>query len=105
MSPNDLLGIAALISLVIVAAGAWMMRQRITSRASRVFFLAILALVVWIPASSVITSLLFFYLGGDEISAWLNYSVMSVEIFAPALLLVLASSCFLLAVRAIPRPS
>jgi hypothetical protein len=82
------LGIAALIALAMIAVGAWTMRQRINSRASRIFFLAICALVLWLPVSSMVTSLLFFYLGSDENSAGLNYSVMTVEIFAPGLLML-----------------
>ena len=105
MSPNDLLGTAALISITIIVIGAWTMRQRLGSRASKLFFLAVLALVAWIFASNIFTFLLFFYLGGEETSALLNYSVMTVEIFVPGLLLLVSAVCFVCAARTIPAPN
>ena len=106
MSPNDILGIAALISIAIIAVGAWTMRQRLGSRPSKLFFVAVLALIIWILASNMLTFLLFFYLGGEEASALLNYSVMTVEIFVPGLLLLVSAVCFTLAARTIrARPN
>ena len=103
--PNDWIGYAALFSLVLIVIGAWTMHQRLRTRSSLVLLSAISALVVWVPLSSVITSLLLFYNAPYADSAWLNYSVMTVEIILPALLLLLAAGGYLLACQAIPLPN
>ena len=101
-SPNDLTGYAALLSLGLIGVGAWIMHRRLRTKSSLALLSAICALGLWIPLSSLSTSLLMFYSDPNAASSWLSYSVMAIEVIVPALLLLLAASCYLLACRAIP---
>jgi len=104
--PDSWLGIAALLGLAIFGAASWLLHRRLRNRQSLRFFWSIVALVVWLPISSLVTFLVLTYSNPDNPGQLANWLVISSEILIPSLLMLLVASTFWLAVLSIaPQPN
>ena len=103
--PSDLFGYAALLALLVVAAGCWTLHRRMRNRQTLALLLSFLSLLIWLPVSTFLTTILLSNGDTRNPSALLNYSYLAIDVVIPALLLVAAAILFLQAVRTIPPRS
>ncbi|MHC9084208.1 hypothetical protein ACYX7E_04115 [Luteimonas sp. RIT-PG2_3] len=104
--PNSWLDIAALLGLAIFSAGSWLLHRRLRNRQSFRFLLSMVALVAWLPISSLVTFFVLTYSNPGDPGQLANWLVISSEILMPSLLMLLVASTFWLAVRSIaPQPN
>ncbi|RYG60466.1 MAG: hypothetical protein EON60_07040 [Alphaproteobacteria bacterium] len=106
VDPDTLLGLAALVALVFVLLGCWVLHRRIRTRASLYLLVSTAAIAAWFPLSSFIQYFVLARFESSQAKVTLNWIFVGSEIFIPALLLLVASISFWTAVRAIePRPN
>jgi hypothetical protein len=103
--PNSVFGFIAVISLVLVVLGSWLLHARLRNIQSRIFFLAVLSLAAWIPLSTIASFLVLRnsdQIGEQSALTWLGIATGAT---IPALLFLAMAVSFLLSVRTIERPN
>lgn len=105
MGPDDILGAAAGLGLLIVVLGCWRLMRTLRSRSSRLLFASVVTLILWVVLSDTIYRAVFYYSDFSKPKAWENWVYLSLETFVPALLILCASICFWLVARSLPLPN
>ena len=101
--PNDWIGIAGIVGVVIFCTASWLLHKRLRNRQSLCFLWSMVAFAVWLPTSSLTTFLVLSYSDPGKSSKAANFLVLSSEVLVTSLLILLVASTFWLAVRSIPQ--
>jgi hypothetical protein len=102
LDPDSFIGLAALISVLLQIAGAWILHRKLRIWQSRLLLVSWLSLVVWVPVISIAQ----YQIGGafetSSSKELLNWIYVALDVFLPAAILLLTSISFLLVARASP---
>lgn len=93
--PDSWLGVAMLLGLAIFGVASWLFHRRLRNRHSLRFILSVVALVAWLPVSSVIQFVVLTYFNMDNPGQLANWLLISSEVLVPCLLVLLVPLMFL----------
>jgi len=105
MGPQEILGVAAALGLLIVLSGSWLLMRSLRTKSSRLLFTSVAALILWSFLSDAIYRAVFYYSDLSKQNAWESWIYLSLDVFVPVLLILSASTCFWLVARSLSRPN